>query len=214
MNIRHPKYYHDEVWNTLSHGLGFILAVTGSVYLLWAACHALHISELVSVSIYLAGALFVYASSTAYHAAPPGLLKQRLQTVDHISIFVMIAGTHTPIIMRYFNNQEGYIFLAVMWSLALLGSIFKVMFKDKLEILSVILYVGMGSLSIVFGPEMYELISPTILSLIITGGVLYFIGVIFYLWETLPYNHPIWHLFVMAASILHFIAIDLMIIGK
>lgn len=214
MNLKHLKYSKDEVWNTLTHGLGFLLAVIGGAYLMYRASVALHMSEIVAVSVYLAGALFVYASSTAYHAAAPGQLKERLQKVDHISIYFMIAGTHTPIILRYFNNLDGYIFLTVMWALVAVGTLFRIIWGDRYETFGLLLYIGMGGMSIFLGPEMLELISSNILYLIITGAVLYFIGVIFYCWETLPYNHPIWHLFVIAGSVMHFFAIYLIVIGQ
>ena len=213
MNTNHPKYYRIEMWNTLSHGLALVLALLGGGYLIWIASDFLHLPDMVAISIYIIGAVFVYASSTAYHALAPGDRKEKLQQVDHISIYFMIAGTHTPIIIRYFNNSEGYIFLGIMWSLVFLGTIYKVFWMGKYETLGLLLYIGMGCMSIALGPQMVELIAPHILGLIIAGGVLYFTGVIFYCWEKLPYNHPIWHLFVVAGSLAHFIAIYFIVVG-
>jgi len=210
MQIRHPKYYHDEVWNTLTHGLGLVFIVVGGIALLIQAYGA-SLLDLVAVSIYVAGAMFVYASSTAYHATRPGVLKERLNRIDHISIYFMIAGSHMPIILRYFNNSEGYLFLAILWSLVLLGIIFKVFFMEKSETISLILYVVMGCLSVFLFPQMTVLISPLLLKLLLAGGLFYLIGIIFYCWHSLPYNHPIWHLFVLAGSIAHFIAIYLVV---
>ncbi len=212
MRLRHPRYYHDEVWNTLSHLVGFILILVGGIYLSCTA-YQLPAADFFAVLVYVCGAIFVYASSTAYHAVRPGNLKERLNQIDHISIYFMIAGSHMPIIIRYFNNSEGYLFLAVLWSLVALGIIFKIFFMNSSETLSLVLYVLMGCLSLYLFPDLMSMMPPTHLWLLIIGGLFYLIGIIFYCWESLPYNHPIWHLFVLAGSAAHFFAIYALVAG-
>lgn len=212
MELKHPRYYHDEVWNTLTHGFGFILVLVGGAVLLYQA-YLNSFIDLLAVAIYIGGAMFVYGSSTAYHAVPPGRLKDRLNKIDHISIFFMIAGSHMPIILRFFNNTEGYIFLAVLWSLVLIGIVIKVFFMETTETLSIILYIVMGCLSIFLYPELSVVLSPSIIGLLVAGGLFYLVGVIFYVWESLPYNHPIWHVFVLAGSVAHFIAIYFLVLS-
>ena len=207
MNVKHPKYYHDEVWNTLTHGAAFVLVLIGGSWLFWSAFHQSTLPDILALSIYIAGAAFVYGSSTAYHATRPGNLKERLQQIDHISIYYMIAGSHMPIIIRYFNNADGYIFLAIMWTLVLIGTIFKIFWMGKFETLSLLLYVIMGGMSFYLLPDLMSMMSPWLLGLIVLGAILYSVGIIFYCWRSLPYNHPIWHLFVVAGSVAHFIAI-------
>lgn len=207
MTLSHLRTNRAEVWNTISHGMGLVFALMGGSYLLYIALSEQVLPDIVAVLFYFLGAAFVYGSSTAYHAAHPGNLKERLKQVDHISIYFMIAGTHMPIILRYFNNTEGYIFLTVMWSLVLLGTIYKIFWMERFEILSLILYVLMGGMSAVLFPSLLEMMSPWVLALIIVGSSLYLVGIIFYLWESLPFHHLIWHLFVLAGSVVHFIAI-------
>ncbi len=207
MVTHHSKYYHDEVWNTLTHGIGLLFSLIGGVYLISKSWIASSDVDIVAITIYVACAAFVYASSTAYHATRPGQWKDRLQRLDHISIFFMIAGSHMPIILHFFNNADGYIFLSVMWTLVFLGTIFKIFWMGKFEILSLVLYVGMGCMSIYLFPDLYQLMSRGTLGLLILGGALYSLGIIFYCWESLPYHHTIWHLFVVGGSITHFIAI-------
>jgi hemolysin III len=213
MNIRHPKYYHDEVWNTLSHGIALLFVLIGGGILVWITSQAKGWLDIIAVAIYVLGAAFVYASSTAYHATRPGSLKERLQQVDHISIYFMIAGSHMPIIMRYFNNSDGYWFLGIMWTFVLIGTIYKIFWMGKFETLSIILYVFMGCLSFYLLPQLLMLMSPWLLGLVILGALLYAVGIIFYAWESLPYSHPIWHMFVVAGSVTHFIAIYSIVVG-
>lgn len=208
MSYSKPLYYQDEFWNAVSHGIGLLLALIGGYFIFYNAIGRVPDHELNALAIYIAGAAFVYASSTAYHAAPPGTLKDRLQTIDHISIFFMIAGSHTPIILKYFNNTDGTVFLGIMWSMVFVGTIFKLITSaNRFETLSVAMYIMMGLMSLYFLPDLLRVVETEVLWLILAGGMSYLIGVIFYVWRSLPFHHPIWHTFVIAGSVLHFMAI-------
>jgi hemolysin III len=130
-----------------------------------------------------------------------------LEILDHISIYFLIAGTYTPFLLIYLNNTFGISLLIILWGLTALGIIFKIFFTGKWNKLSTFIYVGMGCILLVGGKTFFVAIPMPVLTMIVIGGVLYLIGVVFYLWNKYPYNHAIWHFFVLAAAVCHYVAI-------
>ena len=213
MNIKYLSSNVDEGLNTLTHGLGFLFALVGSIALLYCTYGATDSAVYVGIIVYAIGMIFVYLSSTLYHATAPSKLKEHLRTMDHISIFFMIAGTHTPIVVKYFNTNFGSYYLIVLWSLVGIGVLGKLCWPKKVSTLDLVLYIAMGWMSITLFPDILFVIEPNLLQLLVFGGVLYSIGIIFFKWESLKYHHPIWHTFVLAGSVAHFVLIYKMVLG-
>ena len=128
-----------------------------------------------------------------------------------MSIYFLIAGTYTPFLLNYMMNATGITMLVVLWSLTFLGIFFKLFFTGRFNFISTLIYVGMGWILLFSGKQFFQAIPWPVLTMIIIGGVLYSLGVIFYLWEKLYYHHVIWHLFVLAAAICHYVAVLLMV---
>ena len=127
--------------------------------------------------------------------------------LDHISIYFLIAGTHTPLLLLYLDNEVGRFYLILIWALVALGVLYKLFFFGKSELVSVIFYMVLGWMAVFTLPKMYPLMAEGVMQWIIAGGIFYTLGVIFYIWDRLPFNHSIWHLFVIAGSSGHFAAV-------
>lgn len=196
-----------EIANSLSHGVGILFAIIAIPILLSIAAASGNIAGIVGASIYGFSFLFMYTSSTLYHSFQQPNIKKILRTFDHISIYFLIAGSYTPFILIGMLNSTGIILLSILWSIVLLGTIFKIFFVGRFEIVSTTLYLGMGWIAVVVAKPFMEVLSTSTLSLIVAGGLLYTIGVFFYASKKLVYSHAIWHFFVLAASICHFVAV-------
>lgn len=196
-----------ELANTLTHGVGAVLSVVGLCFLVGYASVLEDAYRIVSVSVFGATMVALYLTSTLYHAARHPTWKQVLRIFDHACIYLLIAGTYTPFTLVALRGGWGWSLFGVTWGLALSGIVFKVFFMGRLEKLSVLCYVGMGWLGVIaVGPVVSALPTPGIFWLV-TGGVMYTLGVIFYAWKRFHYHHAIWHLFVMAGTFSHFVSI-------
>jgi hemolysin III len=196
-----------ELANILTHGVGILFGIVAIPILIALATNSGQVAGLVGVAIYGFSFLMVFTSSTIYHSTFEPRIKQVMRKVDHISIYFLIAGSYTPFILLYLYNGLGFTILAIEWGFAIFGIFYKLFFINRSNILSVIIYLGMGWAA-VFAPSSFFTSMPTeSLVLIVTGGLLYTLGVIFYLWERLPYHHAIWHIFVLAAAICHYVAV-------
>ena len=151
--------------------------------------------------------MMAYAFSTLYHSIPHPPVKAVLRKLDHISIFVLIAGTYTPFVLKYLPNSNGRTLLLVLWALVGLGTLFKVFFTGKFKYLSTAIYLGMGWMLVFVSREFFSQTPPEVIWPLVIGGISYSAGVIFYLWKKLPYHHAIWHLFVLGGSVSHWVAI-------
>ena len=158
-------------------------------------------------SVYGFSFLMVFTCSTLFHCQKEGKTRQLFKIMDHISIYFLIAGTYTPFILIFVNNTFGMILLCVLWGLTLVGTIFKTFCTGKFEIVSTLIYLAMGWMLLAGGNAFFENMPYQIAALIIAGGVLYSVGVIFYIWRMFTYHHVVWHLFVLFAAICHFSAV-------
>jgi hemolysin III len=197
----------EEVANSLTHGAGAVLSVLGMVYLLVRAAHDGDIWHMVSFAIYGVSLFLLYLASTLYHSIPVLKYKNVLKRLDHSAIFLLIAGTYTPFLLNNLRGPWGWSLFGVIWGLTIIGLIIKLGFIDKLEKTSLVLYVAMGWLAVVAVRELVSQVGTTSLVLLLIGGLCYTVGVIFYLWRKLPYNHAIWHLFVLGGSITHYFSV-------
>ncbi len=201
----------EEIANSVTHGIGAALAVAGLSILVVLAVIYGDVTRIVSFSIYGSSLILLYLASTLYHSIQHREAKKVLRIFDHASIYVLIAGTYTPFLLVAIQGTLGWTLFAVVWGLALLGVAWKIFFIGRLEVLATIVYVLMGWMCLLLFKEMLLKVPPWGVAFLITGGVVYTLGVIFYAWEKLPYNHAIWHLFVLGGSVFHFLAITTLI---
>lgn len=206
----HQKKYpalqtrNEEIANGLTHGIGAALSIAGLVLLVIFASKSGDKWLVVGFSIFGSTLILLYLISTVYHLIPHKKAKRVLQTLDHISIYLLIAGTYTPVTIGPMRGPLGWALFGLIWAMAISGIVLKVIFTQRFGNLSVLLYTAMGWLMVIaFKPVMDALPQDLFLWLLV-GGIAYTAGLAFYFWERLPYNHSIWHLFVLAGSLSHF----------
>ncbi|NVH48565.1 PAQR family membrane homeostasis protein TrhA [Photobacterium damselae] len=198
----------EEIANSVSHGLGMIFGIVGLVLLLVQAVNAkADALSIVSLSIYGGSMILLYLASTLYHAISFERAKRALKTFDHCAIFLLIAGTYTPFLLISLRTPLAITLMVIIWLLALMGIAAKIVFVYRFKKLSLITYLTMGWLSLIAIYQLAMALSTGGLVLLALGGLIYSIGVVFYVNKRIPYNHAIWHLFVLGGSICHFCAI-------
>jgi hemolysin III len=197
----------EELWNTLLHFAGLLLAIGAVPVLITLAALRGGAMEVVTFSIYGATLTATYLVSTLYHYAKPGPLKRILRRADHISIYYLIAGTYTPFLLVALKGVWGWSLFVVLWSLAIIGTLFKLLAAHRFEVFSTILYIAKGWAGLlVLVPLAHALPLPSFV-LVLVGGASYTLGAGFYTWDKLHFNHAIWHFFCLAGSVLQFIAV-------
>lgn len=202
----------EEIANSISHGVGFILGIVGLVLLLTqAVANEAGSVAITSYSLYGGSIILLFLASTLYHAIPNQAAKRRLKVFDHCAIYLLIAGTYTPFLLVGLDSSLARGLMVVIWSLALIGVIFKLAFTHRFKVISLVTYLGMGWLSLVVIYQMVMKLSAGAVSLLAAGGIVYTLGVIFYVNKRIPFNHAIWHGFVLGGSVCHFLAIYLYI---
>ena len=197
----------EEQVNAITHGLGIIFGLICIPVMLVSAFSHVDATALAGISVYGISFLMVFTFSTLFHWSRAGKRRARLKMLDHISIYFLIAGTYTPLILLFVNNHFGIVLLYTLWSLTFVGTIFKIFFTGKFEIVSTVIYLAMGWMLLAGARSFFANMPSTVVILIIAGGVLYTIGVIFYIKEWFRYQHAVWHLLVLSAAICHFTAI-------
>lgn len=197
----------EEIINSITHGLGALLSIVALVVLIIIAGRNNDIWQLISFSIYGSTLIILYLSSTLYHSFTGPKLKNLFARFDHVSIFLLIAGTYTPILLISIRGVWGWTLLIVIWTVALVGAVIRSIYLYRFRKLMVAIYLLMGWMFVLAGKQIYLNLSTESLFFLLLGGIAYSVGVVFYMWRKLPYSHGIWHLFVLAGSILHFFAI-------
>lgn len=208
------KAFHEEVANSITHGVGLALSVIGLGVLIVLAClygSALHIA---SCSVYGATLVILYTASTLYHSFRSPRIKHIFKIIDHCAIYLLIAGTYTPFTLVMLRGGWGWSLFGIIWMLTFVGIIFKLFFVNKFQIISTIIYVLMGWLAIVAIKPMLQMIPTGCILWLVAGGLFYTIGVLFFAWHKIPYNHAIWHVFVVAGSVCHFFAVMLYVLPR
>ena len=198
----------EEIISSIVHGIGVFLsiAITGVLVTLSAVYG--NVWSIVSTAIFGASMMLMYMASTLYHAIPFPHAKTILKKFDHIAIYYLIAGTYTPFLLVLMRGTLGWVLFAVIWSLALLGTVLKIVSSGSgTKIWSVSLYLGMGWLVLIASKTLFAVMSKLALVFLVLGGIFYTVGIIFYLWKSKKYTHAIWHGFVLVGTIMHFMAI-------
>ncbi len=200
----------EEFANTLTHALGMVLSIVGLVLLLIKSTeHNADTLTITSMSIYGASMIVLFLASTLYHAVPYQKAKRALKTFDHCAIYLLIAGSYTPFLLVSLRTPLAISLMVVIWSIALFGIIMKMAFVYRFKRLSLATYLIMGWLSLIVIYQLAMNLSLGGLALLAAGGLIYSLGVIFYVAKRIPYNHAIWHGFVLAGCACHFFAIYL-----
>ncbi|MDZ7853847.1 MAG: hemolysin III family protein [Halomonas sp.] len=199
----------EELVHSISHGIGAVLSLVGVVVLLVLASLATRIDpwKLVGIGLYGASLVLLYTVSTLYHGVRHPRLKRMFQLLDHCAIYLLIAGTYTPFLLVNLRGPTGWTLFAAVWSLAIAGIALKLAWPHRFAALRVTIYLVMGWLIVFAGDELAARFSDTGLTLLVAGGVIYTLGVAFYAISAIPYNHAIWHLFVMGGSTCHYFAV-------
>jgi hemolysin III len=196
-----------EVVNGLIHGLGILFGVAGLPVLTGMATTNHNTAGIVGAGIYGFCFLQLFSCSTIYHLVQDRSVKSAFKIFDHISIYFLIAGTYTPFLLVFMYNGFGITLLSVLWGLTLIGIFFKIWFTGKFEVISVIIYFLMGWIMVVGGRRFFDQLPVSVLLFLCIGGLLYSIGIIFYIWDKHFYSHAIWHMLVLIAAICHYVAV-------
>ncbi len=198
----------EEIANSVSHGIGALAACIAAPLLIIESLQNTGFVGVVGVSVFAICMFLLYLTSTLYHAFPTGRLKRIFRVLDHGAIFLMIAGTYTPFTLGALRGTWGWTLFGMVWSLALIGIIMKVKFGTRYPKVSLTLYLAMGWLIVVAIKPLLQNISEWGLLWLVAGGLAYTFGVIFYALDgKYRYSHFVWHLFVLAGSSCHFIAV-------
>ena len=197
----------DELANSVTHAAGLLLSIVAVGVLIVFALRSGTAWHIVSCSVYGATMVTLYGVSTLYHSVRRGRVKRTLRILDHISIYLLIAGTYTPFTLVTLGGTWGWTLFAVVWGLALVGVVFKVFHTGRYETISTATYLGMGWLAVVAVNPILERFPIGCVLWIVVGGLLYTVGVRFYLKDHLPYQHAIWHVAVLAGSTCHYFAV-------
>jgi hemolysin III len=202
-----PYSRREEAANALTHALGVALSIAGLAVLVTFAALNGDAWRVVSVSIYGATLVLLYLASTLYHAARSPGIKHKLRIFDHAAIYLLIAGTYTPFTLVNLRGPWGWSLFGVIWGLATIGVLHKVFFAGRFRELSVVCYIGMGWLVMIAMKPLTDVLPLPGVAWLVVGGVLYTSGVLFYALRRMPYHHAVWHLFVLAGSVCHFISV-------
>jgi len=214
-NLEHHYSKSEELANTLSHGLGALLSIVALFLLLKVSVSntavgysiSNEVMRIISFSIYGGSLLTLFLASTFYHGVTNVRAKQVFKLLDHCAIYLLIAGTYTPLLLLSMHGILGYSLITLIWAIAIGGIFFKVKLGHKYKKISLATYIGMGFISFTILGELYKVLPSDAITLLAVGGLIYVLGVYFYVQKSIPFNHAIWHLFVLAGAACHFFMI-------
>lgn len=211
----HTKRYTtgEEIANAVTHGVAALMSIAGLAILVgFAVAYSGSPTVITAVSVFGASMIFLYVASTLYHAIPNPKAKRILQQLDHSMIYVLIAGSYTPFCLVTLEGATGIALCIAVWAIALAGIALQGVLIKKSKWLNSLLYLAMGWLVILVIEPLIENLANGGLWLLTAGGLSYSLGVIFYIWKSIPYSHAIWHVFVFAGTVLQFLAVLLYVI--
>ncbi len=205
----------EEIANCITHGIGILFSIVALTILLIYAIWKDSTIDIVAFSIYGLCLVSMFTFSTLYHSFQREKLKKIFRVFDHSAIYLFIAGTYTPIVLLVLKGSLRIWVLTIIWLIAFIGITFKIITYnrfDKYNVISLILYIGMGWMAIIMANQIIKNLSIDFFIWILAGGLIYTVGTIFYAIKRIPFNHAIWHIFVLAGSVVHFIAIFIYLI--
>lgn len=204
---KRPQSFGEEIANGVSHGVGLLAAVGAAPVLVLSAVRRGGAADIVGASVFAATIVLLYLTSTLYHALPRNRAKRVFRVLDHGAIFLLIAGTYTPFTLGVLRGTWGWTLLGLVWGLAAAGVTLKAVGGVRYPVVSTCLYLGMGWLVIIAARPLWLRMPPSGLLWLVAGGLAYTAGVAFFAAERIRYSHFIWHLFVLAGTVCHFIAV-------
>ncbi len=202
----------EEIWHAITHGIGLALSIAALTIMVAYSSQSGSVLSVLASILFGTTLIILYGSSTLYHAITHHELKKRFQQFDHASIYILIAGSYTHVTLISLGNTLGYTIFGVVWGASFVGIYLKFAYPGRFEKLSLILYLLLGWLIVIAIKPLIGVMASGGLWLLLAGGLFYTFGVIFYVWDKLPFNHAIWHLFVMGGSICHFLMVVLYVI--
>jgi hemolysin III len=197
----------EEIANSVTHGLALVFVAVAAPVLIASAVRHGTVGDVVAVSVFAAAMALMYFASAVYHALRPGPAKHVFHVLDHAAIYLLIAGTYTPFTLGVLQGAWGWTLFGVIWGLAVLGVVLKLVAPFRWRRLSIGVYVGMGWLAVVAIKPLWDALPPAGFAWLVAGGLAYTAGVAFYVNKRLPYGHAIWHLFVLAGTACHYVAV-------
>ncbi len=203
----YPYRLSDMIAGAITHNIGRLLAVIGTIILFVKAEHVHSTTVTAAVLIFGLSMIFSYSASTLYHALARTKARHVFHILDHCMIYLLIAGTYTPLVLVTIGGKLGWTIFVIVWILAICGIVYKSLAIDKHNVASAVLYLAMGWLIIFFIVPLWHALPPTAILLLIAGGVSYTVGMIFFAFDDIRYFHSIWHLFVLGGSVFHFFLI-------
>jgi hemolysin III len=210
--MQSQRFQIEELVNSLTHGTGALLSAAGLIVLVVPACLHGTTLQIVSCSIYGTTLLLLYTASTLYHTVRSPRLKHIFKVIDHSCIYLLIAGTYTPFTLVTLQGSLGWTLFGLIWALAAAGIVFQIFFVYRFKILATIAYVLMGWVALIAIKPLLEALPAGGFAWLLAGGIVYTSGALFYLIKKLPYNHAIWHLFVLGGSACHYVAVLLYVV--
>lgn len=202
----------EEIFNSVTHGVGSLLSIAGTVVLIVLAAINSDAWAVVSCAIYGASLIILYTMSTLYHAITNKTAKAFFRIMDHNTIFFLIAGTYTPITLVALRGALGWVLFGIVWGAAAIGIVLNSIDLEKFRKPSVVCYVAMGWVIIIAIRPMIQHVTPLSLWFLLIGGLCYTVGIIFYALKKVKYFHSVWHIFTVAGSVFHYFSILLMIV--
>jgi hemolysin III len=206
-SLRRELTVAEEIVNSITHGIGVLLSIAALVILVVMASLHGNVWHIVSFAIFGASLIILYTSSTLYHSFTGVKVKNVFARLDHASIFILIAGTYTPILLTTLRGLLGWILFGIIWGTAITGIVIRSIYLHKFRKLMVAVYLIMGWMFVFALKSVMSNMPSVSLWLLLAGGITYSLGVVFYALRNLRFGHGIWHLFVLGGSILHFFAI-------
>lgn len=202
----HAETEAEELASAVTHAIGLLLSAGVLAWMVTRSSEHGDLRHVATLSVFGASLVMVYLASTLYHSAPFRRVKRFLKLCDHAAIYILIAGTYTPFMLVTIGGGWGWSMFGVMWGLAALGVCLRIIALDWPEPWSAALYLAMGWMCLICAQQVIEAMSISGLAWLAAGGLAYTLGVVFFLWDRLPFNHAIWHLFVMTGSACHIVA--------
>lgn len=201
----------EEKLNAISHGIGALFGLIALILLVLHDSHKTNWS-LFSVIVYGVSIIVLFTASTCYHAVTNAKHKHLFRIIDHISIYLLIAGTYTPVLLIALINSRGWALFYTVWGIAAFGVVLKLFFTGKFEVFSTLLYLAMGWLIVFDFSNLSDAIGSSGIFMLFAGGLAYTVGIVFYAIQKIPFNHVIWHVFVLLGAVFHFFMVYFYII--
>ena len=210
-NNSHESGYSvvEEVIHSLTHGVGVLLSIVALSWMLFVSISAADPWRIVASSIYGVTLIALFLASTVYHSMYASRHREIFKLLDHCAIYLLIAGTYTPFLLVAMRSNTGWWLFGTIWALATAGIVKKLWFRHRFPKIALASYLAMGWLVVVAAPQVAEAIGPNGMAWLVAGGISYSVGAIFYALDRMPFNHAVWHVFVLAGGVCHFMSVAL-----